>query len=92
MTHPYKGKVFITGAGPGDPGLLTVRAAEVISGADVLLHDALVTDEILALAAPDAELIDVGKRLSDGQDQTGRQERINTLLVEYALWGAVSFA
>ncbi len=89
MKHPCKGTVFITGAGPGDPSVLTVRAADVLGMADVVLHDALVTEEILALAGSNAELVNVGKRLADGQNQTRRQERINGLLVEHASAGCL---
>ena len=76
-----KGKVFLIGAGPGDPELLTLKAARLLSRANVVLHDALVSKEVLALIFRDAEVIDVGKR-------AGRklltQEEINALLVSYA--------
>ena len=74
------GWVSLVGAGPGDPELLTVRAAKRIAEADVVVHDALVSDAVLALASPDAELIDVGKRPGQGV----AQDLINVLLVRLA--------
>jgi len=56
------GTAWLVGAGPGDPGLLTVLALHGLARADVVLHDALVPDEILALAHPAARLVDAGKR------------------------------
>jgi uroporphyrin-III C-methyltransferase len=76
-----KGKVYLVGGGPGDPELLTVKATKILGRANIALHDALVSPEVLALIAPTAELIDVGKR-------AGRklltQDEINALLVSYA--------
>lgn len=56
------GTVWLVGAGPGDPGLLTLTAAHALAEADVILHDALVADDVLAMAGPQTQLIPVGKR------------------------------
>lgn len=75
------GKVYLIGAGPGDPELLTLKAARLLAVADVVLHDALVSSGVLAMISSAAEVIDVGKR-------AGRklltQDEINALLVSYA--------
>lgn len=78
------GKVFLVGAGPGDPELLTLKAAKVLRSADVVLHDELVSAEILALIPSRAKLINVGKRA--GQ-KSASQAEINRLLSEFALLG-----
>ncbi|HVM02037.1 MAG TPA: SAM-dependent methyltransferase, partial [Acidimicrobiales bacterium] len=70
--------VYLVGAGPGDPGLLTVRGAEVLARADVVVHDRLASSSLLDLAPPAAERIDVGKRPGGPVDQ----EAINRLLVD----------
>lgn len=63
MSRPVEsGRVYIVGAGPGDPELLTLRAAAVLQAADVVFHDQLVSPEVLALAAPGAELVVSGHR------------------------------
>ena len=79
--------ISIVGAGPGDPELLTIKALKRIQEADCILHDALVSEEILNLARPQAQRIYVGKIYQDGQDQTDRQEWINQLIIELARKG-----
>jgi uroporphyrin-III C-methyltransferase len=74
------GKVYLVGAGPGDPELLTLKAARLLAGADVVLHDALVSDGVLAKISPAAEVINVGKRA--GQKLL-TQDEINALLISY---------
>jgi uroporphyrinogen III methyltransferase/synthase len=71
--------VYLVGAGPGDPGLLTVRGAEVLAAADVVVHDRLSAVGLLDLAPPHAERISVGK---DPAGSSVPQERINELLVD----------
>ncbi len=82
MTHT--GTIFLVGAGPGDPDLLTVRAARLIADAQVIVHDGLVSDGILALAAPDARLISVAKQRAR---HTLPQDDINALLIREARAG-----
>ncbi len=78
------GKVLLIGAGPGDPGLLTLRGAECLSRADVVVYDRLVNPELLGLARGDAEMVDVGKL--PGAHRVP-QEEINRLLLERAREG-----
>lgn len=75
------GKVFLVGAGPGNPDLLTLKAARQLASADVVLHDALVSPAILALVRPQATVIDIGKRCGA---KLLTQEEINSLLVHHA--------
>jgi uroporphyrinogen III methyltransferase/synthase len=74
-----KGKVYLVGAGPGDPGLLTLRGKEVLEKAEVVIFDYLANEKLLKFAPPGAERIYVGKK---GGDHTLGQEGINALLVE----------
>ena len=78
------GAVYLVGAGPGDPGLITVRGLELLRMADTVVYDALANRDLLDECREDAELIDAGKR---GGDHTMRQEEINRLLVELAVGG-----
>lgn len=80
--HP--GSVVLVGAGPGDPGLLTLRALRALNEADVILHDRLVSAEVLELARRDAERIEVGKQA--GNHHT-TQDGIHALLLEHARAG-----
>lgn len=77
---PQPGYVYLVGAGPGDPELLTLRGARLVAGADVLVHDNLVSPDILALA-PSAERVYVGKKAAD---HVLPQGDINALLVRLA--------
>src|SRR5215471_14862444 len=78
------GKVYLVGAGPGDPGLLTVRGLERLRAADVIVYDQLVNPEILAEASPVAAKIYVGKQAGY---HCAAQPDINRLLIEYARQG-----
>ncbi len=78
------GTIHLVGAGPGDPDLLTLRAARLIGNARLIVHDGLVDSAILALARPDARLVSVAKQRAR---HTLPQEQINALLVAEALKG-----
>jgi uroporphyrin-III C-methyltransferase len=80
------GKVYLVGAGPGDPDLLTVRAMRTLGLANVVLHDALVSEEVLALVSPQAKVMNVGKRCGR---KSISQEQINDLLVKFASAGQI---
>lgn len=82
---PVRGSVCLVGAGPGDPGLLTLKALRALNEADVILYDRLVSDEVLALSRRDAERIFVGKK--QGEDHAATQARIHRLMVERASAG-----
>ncbi len=79
------GHVYLVGAGPGDPNLLTLRAADLLRTADVLLPDDLVSEEVLALASPTALIVPVGKRC--GQPRV-TQAGIHELMLHHAGQGA----
>jgi uroporphyrin-III C-methyltransferase len=81
-----EGKVSLVGAGPGDPELLTLKAARLLERAEVVLHDDLVPQAILDLASPGAEIVNVGKRCGM---KSITQDEINALMVERARAGRV---
>ena len=80
------GKVYLVGAGPGDPGLMTVKGLELLRSADIVLYDALANPELLKECKPGAELIDAGKR---GGDHHLKQWETNALLVKKAEEGKI---
>src|SRR3982751_4704365 len=75
------GKVYLVGAGPGDPGLLTARALELLAGADVVIHDRLIPPGALDVVPDDAEVLYVGK---EGGGEQVPQDETNRLLLERA--------
>jgi len=81
---PRRGSVVLVGAGPGDAGLLTLNALRALQEADVILHDRLVSDEVLNLARRDADRICVGK---SARGHSVPQHRIHELLLEHARQG-----
>jgi uroporphyrin-III C-methyltransferase len=83
-TQYRPGKLYLIGAGPGDPDLLTLKAARILRECDVVLYDRLVSAEILSFARPDAELIYVGKHEGE-QDRV--QNNIFELIRQYAFEG-----
>lgn len=88
LSRPEKapiGEVLLVGAGPGDPGLLTLKALRALNEADVILYDRLVSDEVLELARRDAERIFVGK--TPGENHHATQMRIHDLMVRHARKG-----
>ncbi len=82
--NPSTGKVYLIGAGPGDPGLITVKGLDCIRNADVVIYDYLAAPSLLASAPAHAEVIYVGKK---GADHTLSQDKINALIVEKASKG-----
>ena len=73
------GKVYLVGAGPGDPGLLTLKAADLLKTADVIVYDRLIQEEVLALAKPSAERIYMGQPI--GRHES-RQDEVHALLLQ----------
>ncbi len=84
VSSSERGKVFLVGAGPGDPGLLTLRARDLLTSCDVILYDYLVDPDILQLASTHAELIAVGKV---GRTRCTPQSAINQMLITHARAG-----
>jgi uroporphyrinogen III methyltransferase/synthase len=82
---PTEGKVYLTGAGPGAVDLITIRAAEVLAAADVVIYDHLVNEELLNLAPSNSELIYAGKQ--GGGERALDQSAINQLMIEHARAG-----
>ena len=80
-----EGRVFLVGAGPGSPDLITMRGADVMRRADVVVYDALVSPEVLRLAPASAERIFAGKK--GGEERSTDQSEINRILIEYARAG-----
>lgn len=84
VSHPQAGEAWLVGAGPGDPGLLTIRALQTMQSADVILHDRLVSRDVLDLARRDADLVSVGKTPGC---RANSQDEINALLVSLVASG-----
>lgn len=87
MQHARGGTVYLVGAGPGDPGLLTLRGRDLLASADVVLHDELVHRALLELVRPDAAVEYVGKRGVDPAEKQRAQATIDARLIELAQRG-----
>jgi len=81
-----RGRVILVGAGPGDPGLLTVRAVDALKSADVVVHDGLIDPAVLDIASADAHRISVAKQRSK---HTLSQDAINALIVAHVKAGSI---
>jgi len=84
VTEFSKSSVWLVGAGPGNPGLLTLHAVEALKTADVIIYDALVNEAVLAWAKPEAERICAGKR---GGKPSPKQAEISAMLIDFAKAG-----
>ncbi len=84
QVHQKKGRVYLAGGGCGDPGLITVKAMEILKKADLIVYDALVNPVFLDYARQDAQIIYVGKRAAN---HAMPQEKINQLLIKEAIAG-----
>lgn len=82
MSHNKEPRITLVGAGPGDPELITMRGANALKTADVVLYDALVNEGVLDYASPDAIKVYVGKRSGE---HSYAQEAVNKLMIDYAL-------
>ena len=81
-----RGRVILVGAGPGDPGLLTVRAVDALRSADIVVHDGLIDPRVLEIAPASAQRISVAKKRSQ---HTLPQEAINALIVAHVMAGSI---
>lgn len=86
LQFPREGKVWLVGAGPGDPELLTLKAVRALAQADVVAYDELISEEILAMAPPHAERIPVGRRANGCRYH---EDKIHPAVIERALEGKV---
>jgi len=85
QSNPKKGKVYLVGAGPGDPGLITMRGRYLLEKAEVLVYDYLASKRLLRYVPANARFVYAGKR--GGVKHTHTQEEINQMLVDFALEG-----
>lgn len=85
QSNPKKGKVYLVGAGPGDPGLITMRGRYLLEKAEVLVYDYLASKRLLRYVPTNARFVYAGKR--GGVKHTHTQEEINQMLVDFALEG-----
>src|SRR5260221_2116910 len=87
-TKNKSGRVYLVGAGPGASDLITIRGADVLRRADVVIYDNLVNHELIRLAPPNAELIYAGKRGGDSEKSI-EQSKLNAMLIAHARKGRV---